>query len=161
MIRCWRTGLVVAGVVTSTAASALSAQRLRSTGKNYAQRLVDSLVLRNPDVRGVELAVASDGRCATLAGTDPHDFGAPCGEDEREPMRTGEPFVEEPPASDPVFDITQALHDSAGNLVGAVGIDIAPGPAQGRAAILVRARALLRELEAAIPSKTKLFETGP
>ncbi len=76
-------------------------------------------------------------------------------------MRTGEPFVEEPTKNDRFYDITQALHDAAGRLVGAVGLDITPKPGQDRAAVVARARALLHELEAAIPSKQQLFAFGP
>lgn len=68
-------------------------------------------------------------------------------------MRTGEPDVEAPSASDPVYDITQALHDSAGRLIGAVGMDLKPAAGQDRAAMLAKARAILREMEAAIPAK--------
>jgi hypothetical protein len=81
-----------------------------------------------------------------------------CDDDEKGPIRTGEPDVEAPSKADPVYDITQALHDSAGRLIGAVGMDIKPEAGPDRAAVVARAKALLQELEAQIPSKEKLYE---
>ena len=158
MTRFPGTTLLAGCLLAAPIASGLRAQQPAGPGKTYAQQLVDRLVSQNRDVTGVELAVISDSKCATLAGTDPNDIGAKCGEDEQEPMRTGEPFVEEPAKDDRIYDITQALHDTAGRLIGAVGIDITPDLGQDRAAVLARARVLLLELEAAIPSKEKLFE---
>jgi len=130
-------------------------------GRIYAQRLVDRLVASHHDLAAVELAVDSGSRCRTVAATDPKDVGEACDADELGPMRTGEPDVEAPTREDPVYDITQALHDSAGRLIGAVGMDLRPAPGQDRAAMVARARAILRELEAAIPSKAELLRPVP
>ena len=100
----------------------------------------------------------SAGTCKTIAATDPKDVGERCDDDEIGPMRTGEPDVGAPTRDDPVYDITQALHDATGRLIGAVGMDIKPMAGQDRAAALVVARRLLRELEARIPSMHRLFE---
>ena len=42
-------------------------------------------------------------------------------------------------------------------LIGAVGMDLKPAANEDRAAVLVKARAILREMEAAIPSKAALL----
>lgn len=127
----------------------------------YAQALVDQAVARHPEVKAVELAIDSAGVCKTIAGTAKEDIGEKCDEDELEPMRTGEPGIEAPTTEDPVYDITQALHDVAGRLIGAVGMDITPVPGHTRAQALALAQTVLRELEARIPSKQKLFEVMP
>jgi hypothetical protein len=127
----------------------------------YAQRLVDRLVAGHRDLAAVELAVDSGGVCRTVAATDPKDIGERCDADELGPIRTGEPDVEAPTREDPVYDITQALCDSAGRLIGAVGMDLKPATGQVRATVLARARAILRELEAAIPSKARLLQSVP
>lgn len=132
--------------------------RAQKQGETYAQRLVNDFVRRHSEVTAVELAIISDRGCATLAATDPKDVGEKCDDDEKGPIRTGQPDVEAPSKDDPVYDITQALHDSAGRLIGAVGMDIKPNAAPDRAGVLARAKALLQELEAQIPSKEKLFE---
>jgi hypothetical protein len=128
--------------------------------RTYAQQLVDRLVATHADVKAIELAVGSLDDCQTIAATAPEDLGEQCDDDELGPMRTGEPDVEAPTRDDPVYDITQALHDSAGNLIGAVGMDLVPQAGQDRAAMVARARALLHELEALIPSKQKLLGPG-
>jgi hypothetical protein len=127
-------------------------------GKTYAQQMVDDFLKQHADVTGVELAVVSDKGCATLAASDPKDVGEKCDADEEGPMKTGEPDVEEPSKEDPVYDITQALHDKSGKLIGAVGLDITPVAGRDRAATVAQAKAFLQELEAQIPSKEKLFE---
>jgi hypothetical protein len=126
---------------------------------SYAQQLVDRLVAAHQEVKAVELAVGSLDDCKTVAATDRKDIGERCDDDELGPMRTGTPTVEPPTSDDPVYDITQALHDSAGRLIGAVGMDLIPEPGQDEAAMVARARAILRELEALIPSRRRLL--GP
>ena len=145
---------VVAGGPLAVASSAQSSNQ----GDTYAQQLVDWLVASNADVTAVELAVLSDSGCATLAATDPDDVGEACDEDERIAMRAGA-HVERPSAHENAYDITQALHDVSGKLIGAVGFDILPAPEAGDSVVLTRARALLGELEARIPSKASL--SGP
>jgi len=140
-------------------AIAPAASRAQKQGETYAQRLVNDFVRRHSsEVTAVELAIISDQGCATLAATDPKDVGETCDDDENGPIRTGQPDIEAPSKNDPVYDITQALHDSAGRLIGAVGMDIKPSAGPDRAAVVARAKTLLQELEAEIPSKEKLYE---
>ena len=145
--------------MVGVAALALAAHPSPSPGQTLAHRLVRDMVAKHSDVlSAMELAVLSGDRCATVASTDPKDIGEKCDADEKEPIRTGQPDVEAPTKEDPVYDITQALHDASGNLVGAVGMDIKPSAGKDRAAVVVVAKELLRELEAQIPSKAKLVE---
>jgi hypothetical protein len=72
----------------------------------------------------------------------------------------GEPDVEAPSQSDPVYDITLALHDVTGTLIGAVGMDIEPGD-MDRAGVLDLARSVRAEIEQQIPSKQRLFQAAP
>ena len=123
-----------------------------------AQQLVNRTVAAHPELAGLELALVTDGVCRTVAATAPEDIGERCDADELGPMRSGRPDIEAPSASDPVYDITQALHDRAGRLIGAVGMDLKPVAGPDRAAILARARAILREMEAAIAAKAALLE---
>lgn len=123
----------------------------------YAQQLVDRMMEEHPAVKSVELALLSNQGCATVAATAPEDIGEACDNDENTPMKTGKPFVEAPSKDDPVYDITQALHDASGKLIGAVGMDIAPA-GRNRKAVVVEAEAVRREMERLIPSKEKLHE---
>jgi len=153
--------LLTVALILPVATIAPSASRAQKQAETYAQRLVNDFVRRHSsEVAAVELAIISDSDkgCATIAATDPKDVGEKCDDDEKGPIRTGQPDVEAPSKHDPVYDITQALHDSAGRLIGAVGMDIKPSAGPDRAAVVARAKALLQELEAQIPSKEKLYE---
>jgi len=123
----------------------------------YAQQLVDRMVARHSQVKSVELALLSNKGCATVAATAAEDIGEACDADENAPIKTGKPDVEAPSKYDPVYDITQALHDASGKLIGAVGMDIAPA-GRSRAEIVAQAAAVLNEMERSIPSKAKLLE---
>lgn len=148
--------IILASVLVTT----LHLQANQPTGQRrmYAQQLVNQMVQQYPDVTNVELALTSDTGCATVAATDPADIGEKCDDDEYGPMQTGQPHVEELTREDPIYGITQALHDSSENLIGAVGMDFAPQPGQERAAVVKGALKILQDLEPRIPSKSRLFE---
>ena len=106
----------------------------------------------------LELAVSGDRGCRTIAATAREVVGAICDAEELGPMTTGKPAVVAPTRHDPVYDITQALHDANGKLIGAAGMNLDPDVGRSRDAALNHARRLLRELEQQIPSKAKLME---
>jgi hypothetical protein len=153
--------MVVPALLAAIAAPAAAQQprpgAAAHAAPSFAQQLVDRTVAAHAELAAVELAVVTGRGCRTIAATAPEDVGERCDADELGPMRTGEPDIEAPSASDPVYDITQALHDSAGRLIGAVGMDLKPVAGEDQAAVLAKARAILRELEAAIPSKARLL----
>ena len=152
--------VTVFATIAFLAVGPASAQQSKTPVKGpvvVAQQLVDQFVRAHPELSALELAVTSTKGCRTIAATAPEDVGEKCDADELGPIRTGKPDVEAPSKADPVYDITQALHDASGNLIGAAGLDLKPGIGP-RAAVVARARELLRELEALIPSKAKLLE---
>jgi iron complex outermembrane receptor protein len=126
-----------------------------------AQQLVEETVARHPELHGLELALVSDSGCATVAATAPEDVGERCDADEEGPIRTGRADIETPTRADPVYDITQALHDASGAVIGAVGMDIAPRRGEAQTAVLRRALSILRELEAQVPSRQVLLQVAP
>jgi hypothetical protein len=153
---------IVVTLSVAAVPAGLHTTQLRAPQKplTYAQRLVNQMVAAHRDLAAMELALQAGEDCSTVAATDPKDIGEQCDDDELGPMRTGQPKVEAPTKEDPVYDITQALHDSAGSLIGAVGMDLRPAPGENRAAVVAQALALLHELEAMIPSKRKLMESA-
>jgi len=98
-------------VLCLAGAQALAAQQ---APVRFAQGLVNAMVRAHEALTAVELAVDSAGTCKTIAATDPKDVGERCDDDEIGPMRTGEPDVAAPTRDDPVYDVTQALHDATG-----------------------------------------------
>jgi hypothetical protein len=155
---------IVAPVLALLLLSTGTRQQLKKpehTGKPpliVAQQLVNQFVPAHPELSALEVAVMTDGQCQTIAATAPEDVGEKCDDDELGPIRTGKPDVEVPTKADPVYDITQALHDASGQLIGAVGMDLKPTAGPNRKAVVVRARELLRELESQIASKARLLE---
>jgi len=155
--------LVVTSASVILVAASLAAQTKSKTTtvapKIFAQELVTQFTSQhNDDLEALELAIGTGRSCRTVAATHIEDIGEKCDKDEMTAMRKNEPFVEAPTKDDPVYDITQPLHDSAGTLIGAVGMDLKPRKGRHRAAILARARDLLRELERQIPSAERLME---
>jgi hypothetical protein len=157
------TAVALSGALASLGAGAASAQgRAGARPLTRAQQLVNQTVAAHPELAGVELALVVGGVCRTVAATAPEDVGERCDADELGPMSTGAPDVELPSPSDPVYDITLALHDAAGRLIGAVGMDLRPTAGPDRAAVLAKARAILREMEAAIRSRSAILApVGP
>jgi hypothetical protein len=154
----WLRVLVPAALV---ALGLLSTPRLASKSSRaskhriFAQRLVEEVVSKNPEVRAVELAVRSSKVCSTIAESELKGVGEQCDHDELEVMRTAEPLVEKEGEG---FDVTIPLHDSTGKIIGTVGIDFKGEPGQQRSSIVERAKKIVENLEAQIPSQAKLFE---
>jgi hypothetical protein len=151
----------VLGVLVLSAGTLVSQQQsaqAKPAPAIVAQQLVDQFVQAHPELSALELAVVSSGHCKTIAATAAEDVGEKCDADELGPIGTGKPDVEVPTTEDPVYDITQALHDREGRLIGAVGMDLKPATGPTREAVVARAGELLRDLEAQIPSKTRLLE---
>ena len=126
-------------------------------GEILAQKLVDDLVAKRPDIVRVgmhltppngpdNIIVASNVAAKVGQKSDPEDLQA---------MRTGRPVVLR---EDGNVDITVPLHDSSGKLIGAIGLTIRPGPGEQESSVTRRASGIARELEMQIPSKAKLFE---
>ena len=147
------------GLVLPSETAAAQAQSA-SRPAPYGQWLVDHTVAAHPGVTSVELAILSDGDCRTVAATAKEDIGEVCDDDETEPIRSGVPDVEAPTAADPIYDVTQALHDAHGTLIGAVGMDITPG-SMDRDAVVALAERVRREIEARIDSEDALFGPAP
>jgi hypothetical protein len=144
-------------------ALALAAVALGPAGAGNSQRvivgqqIVDEFVGSHPELLALELSVTTPDGCRTIAATAREDVGTKCDGDELRPIRTGIPDVELPTKHDPVYDITQALHDASGRLIGAAGMDLKPDVGSRQAAV-AHAEALLRELESRIGSKAQLQE---
>jgi hypothetical protein len=126
-----------------------------SKPKILAQRLVEEAVAKHPEVTAVEIALRSSKECSTIADSELNGVGEKCDHDELEAMRTGEPFVEK--ESDG-FDVTLPLHESAGKIIGTVGMDFKAEPGQKRSSVVTRAQKIVQEVEAQIPSTANLFE---
>jgi hypothetical protein len=149
-------GLLVATLIVVSAMYTMQQAQAQSR-KTNAQQLVETLLMKHPEVEGLELAAAppNGGKCSTIAATNPKDIGEKCDADEDQVMRTQKPFVEKEADG---FDVTTPLHDAAGKLIGTLGIDVKAKPGLTQDDALKIADKLLKEVEPQIPSQAFLFE---
>jgi hypothetical protein len=120
----------------------------------FAQALVEDTLAKHPGLSGLGIATTSpDGHdCATIADTDAKELGDKCDKGEVAVMKTGKPTVEKEGDG---YDVTLPLHVS-GKTIGIIGMDFKLD--QAEAGLLDRAKAIAKEMEDQIPSKSKLFE---
>ena len=156
MTRCFIPLAALATLGLLSTPSFASKRAPASKPKIFAQRLVEDVLAKHSDIRSVEFAVQSPAGCSTIAASDPKDIGEKCDKDELDPMRTGKPSVEK--ESDG-FDVTMPLHDTAGQIIGAVGMDFKAQPGQQRSGVVERAKKIVQEVEPQIPSRAKLLES--
>jgi hypothetical protein len=145
-----------------TSAGLVQAQTVKGNKpKIYAQKLLEGTLAAHPEVTGLELASTppKQTQCLTIAATEAKEIGEKCDKDEFTAMKTNKPFIEkEKEHGEEVYDVTMPLHDATGKVIGTVGMDFKSAPGQQEAQIRENAERIAKELEAAIPSKQKLFE---
>jgi hypothetical protein len=122
-----------------------------------AQKVVTEVKAGHPEITGLELAATRSEQegCKTIAATEVKEIGEKCDKDEFTAMKTNQPFVEK---EQDEFDATLPLHDSAGKIIGAVGMDFKTGPSQTIETVTRQAKQIVSELEKRITSKEQLFE---
>jgi len=122
-----------------------------------AQKVVAEIKAAHPEITGVELAATRSAQegCKTIAATEVKEIGEKCDKDEFTAMKTNQPFVEQEKDE---FDATLPIHDSAGKIIGTVGIDFKAGPGQTKETVIRQAQQIASELEKRITSKEQLFE---
>jgi hypothetical protein len=129
-----------------------------SRGKHriFAEVLVESTVAKHAELAGLELATTPpEGHdCTTIAATDLADMGDKCDKGELAVMKTGKPTVEK---ENDGYDVTLPLHVS-GKTIGIIGMDFKLD--QKESGLVDRANIIAKELEDAIPAKSKLFEAA-
>jgi hypothetical protein len=132
-----------------------SAQTKTHTGKSFAQKLVEATHAKHPESDEIGISANTSRGCIGIASTDKSDVGGKCEKEDSEPMRTGKPVVEKEKDG---FDVSLPLHDSAGNIIGAVGVGFKSAAGQTEASVTEKAQRIATEMEVQIPSKAKLFE---
>jgi len=120
----------------------------------FAQALVEDTLAKYPGLSGLGLATTPpDGHdCVTIADTDAKELGDKCDKGEVAVIKTGKPSVVKEGDG---YDVTLPLHVS-GKTIGIIGMDFKLD--QPEAGLLDRAKAIAKEMEDQIPSKSKLFE---
>jgi hypothetical protein len=132
-----------------------SAQTKTHAGKSFAQKLVETTRAKHPESDEIGISANTSHGCIGIASTDKSDIGGKCEKEDSEPMRTGKPVVEKEKDG---FDVSLPLHDSMGNIIGALGVGFKSAPGQTEASVTEQAQKIAAEMEVQIPSKAKLFE---
>jgi len=132
-----------------------SAQKAASIGKSFAQKLVEAAQANHPEVDEVGISMYTRRGCYGIASTDKSDIGEKCERDDITPMQTGKSHVEKEKDG---FDVSIPLHDSAGKIIGTLGIGFKTAAGQTAASVTEAAQKIAAELEPQISSKAKLFE---
>lgn len=127
----------------------------QKSGNYLAQKLVNDAHTRHPEASEIGIATIGSSGCKTIASTDKNDIGEKCEAEDFEPIHTGKSHVRKEGKD---FDVTLALHDQSGKIVGSVGIELAPQSGQTQADVLKQAEGIAKEMEQAIPSKVSLTQ---
>ena len=128
-----------------------------STGKIYAQRLVDEFGGRHPDlVRiGIHATPPNTSENVIIACNETDRIGRKSDPEDLKAMKSGRPVVLKEGEN---FDVTLPLHDAAGNTIGAIGLTFKPRAGEQDADAARRARGLAGEIEKRITSTGQLFK---
>ncbi len=129
-------------------------------GKLLAQKLVDELAAKHPELVRIGLHVTPPHRRENIivASNVPTKIGQKSGPEDLTTMQTGKPVVLKEGAN---FDITLPLHDASGKVIGAIGLTFPPLDGEQQSNAVQRAQAIALEIERRIPTAEKLFNTAP
>ncbi len=119
-----------------------------------AQALVAQLHRAHPEMSEIGIDMQTSRGCRTVASTDPGDRNQACESDDIAPMRTGKESISREGKE---LDISLPLHDAHGQLIGAIGIELAPKSGETRAQAVNRVRSAVAALERRIESKDQLL----
>ena len=125
-------------------------------GETFAQKLVDELVARHPELIRVGLHVTPPKTSENLiiASNVSEKIGQRSDPEDLQAMQSGKPVILKEGEN---FDVTLPLHDAAGEIIGAVGLTFKPQPGEQESDAIRRAKDAAQELEKQILSKAKLF----
>ncbi len=136
-----------------------SAKSSTSQGKIVAQKLVDDLAAKHPDLVRIGLHLKPPNSSENIIAacniaarigrkSDPEDLAA---------MQTGKPVVLKEEGN---FDVTLPLHTAFGRVIGAIGLTFKPEGNEQELAAAERAKKIAAEVEKQITSEAKLFESA-
>ncbi len=134
-----------------------SAKSSTSQGKIVAQKLVDDLAAKHPDlVRiGLHLTPPNSSDNIIVACNIAARIGQKSDPEDLKAMQTGKPVVLKEGGK---FDVTLPLHTASGRVIGAIGLTFKPQGNEREASAAERAKKLAAEVEKRITSEAKLFE---
>ncbi len=130
-----------------------------SHGKILAQKLVDELAAKHPDlVRiGLHLTPPNSSDNIIVACNIAARIGQKSEPEDLKAMQTGKPVVLKEEGN---FDVTLPLHTASGRVIGAIGLTFKPEGNEQESAAAERAKKMAAEVEKQITSEGKLFKSA-
>jgi hypothetical protein len=150
--------ILTAAMLVGVGPALATAQKAVHEGRSFAQKLVEAALAKHPEADEVGISTFTRRGCFGIASTDKTDVGEKCEKDDVTPMQTGKPYVEKERDG---FDVSVPLHDSAGKIIGSLGIGFRPAAGQTEASVIEQAQKIAAEMEPQISSKDKLFLRSP
>ncbi len=134
-----------------------SAKSSTSQGKIVAQKLVDDLAAKHPELVRIGLHLTPPNRRDNIivACNIAARIGRKSDTEDLKAMQTGKPVVLKEEGN---FDVTLPLHTASGKVIGAIGLTFKPQGNEREASAAERAKNLAAEVEKRITSEAKLFE---
>ena len=126
------------------------------TSHAAAQKMVDEIKAAHPEITSLELAAQTPAGCQTIAATEGNEVGEKCDKDELTAWKTNRPFVEKEKDE---FDATMPVHDAAGKVIAAAGMDFKAEAGRTKESVTRDAQKIVAELERRIGADAAIL--GP
>ena len=139
-------------VLSAITATTLAAQ----SAKILAQQVVEEIKAAHPEITGIELSATKPGkRCQNIAATEVKEIGEKCDKEDLTVMKTDRPFVE---LEKKGFEVTLPIHDSAGKVIAAAGLDYRRETGRTKDTVSSEAAKVAAEIEQRLTSGDALFQ---
>jgi hypothetical protein len=128
--------------------------------KILAQRLVETEMNKHPDLLIIVFHVTPPGEKENvIIASNIGRIGKKADEDDMRVMNTGKPNLEVNATGDH-FEVEMAERDKAGKVIGALAVVYAYKDGVDKERLHAKAEEIRKEVEAQVPTREKLFETG-
>jgi hypothetical protein len=128
--------------------------------KILAQRLVETEMDKHPDLLIIVFHVTPPGEKENvIIASNIGRIGKKADEDDMRVMNTGKPNLEVNATGDH-FEVEMAERDKAGRVIGALAVVYAYKDGVDKEKLHAKAEEIRKEVEARVPTREKLFETG-
>ena len=141
-----------------TSLALLGAEEYAQRGAIFAQKVVDDMLAKHPDVIIMAMHVAkSEGADHAIVASNIGRIGKPADEDDMRVVNTGKPNLEVNKTGDH-FEVEIPMRDMKGKVIGACGVVFMYKNGDNKQALRRRAEAIGKEMQALTPTREKLFE---
>jgi hypothetical protein len=150
--------LLAVSLAGQTKTSAPVAWKAPASGKIFAQKLVEDMLEKHPDLLIFVFHITPPGRTENvIVASNIGRIGKKADEDDMRVIDTGKPNLEVNSSGDH-FEVEMALKDGAGKTIGAVATVFAYKEGDDKEKLHQKGEAIRLEVEKQAPTKAKMFE---